>query len=98
MKVGVPSAWGYTSMLIVERFSESQKENRLLKDLDVLLFPSDEDTNQFVVILRRTVTVVDAIIQHCVKVHSEKVEKKTEFQKMCELVGRKNQSLIQRFM
>ena len=35
MKVRVPSAWGYTGMLIVERLSESQKENKLLRDLGV---------------------------------------------------------------
>ena len=71
MKVGVPSPWGYTSMLIVERLSESQKENKLLKDLGFFLFASDGGTKQFVVILRRNVIVVDAIIQHCVKINSE---------------------------
>ena len=62
MKVGVPSAWGYTSMSIVERLSELQKENRLLRDLGIVLFASYGDTQQFVVILRRNVIVVDAII------------------------------------
>ena len=98
MKVGVPSAWGYTSMLIVERLSESQIKNRLLKDLGVVLFASEGDTKQFVVILRRNVIVVDAIIQHCERVNSEKVDMATEFKKLHELVSRGNQSLIQRFM
>jgi len=97
-EVGVPSAWGYTSMLIVERLSVSQKGNRLLRDLDVALFASHGDATQFVVILRRNVIVVDAIIQNCIKVNLKKVEMKTEYQTMHRLVGRRNQSLIRRFM
>jgi len=75
-------------MLIVERLSESQKENRLLRDLGVVLFASDRDTKQFVVILGRIFIVVDAIVQHYVKVNSGKVEMKAEFKKIHKLVSR----------
>ena len=75
-----------------------QKGNRSPRDLGIILFVSDVDTKQFVVIRRRNAIVVDTIIQCCVKVNLETVGMKTELQKMHELMGRRNQSLIYCFM